>query len=90
MATRPRNTTFDAPSYTQAPSSGGKPKPKERLVVIHNKLPQLLTASVRNESGAVVELKLAANAASAPVADSRLTEHTRRLAELGHVRIRPA
>lgn len=59
-------------------------------VVIRNKLAQLVTVGVLDDQGVVREVKLGPNQISESVDASSLSQYTRRLAELGHVKISPA
>jgi hypothetical protein len=59
-------------------------------VIISNKLPQLVTVTVKGEGGEMADLKLGPNASSEPIDESRLTDHARLLIGKGHLRLRPA
>ena len=59
-------------------------------VILSNKLPQLVTVSVKDADGKLVELRLGPNENSAPIAEDRLTDHARLLVGKGHLRLRPA
>lgn len=59
-------------------------------VIIANKLPQTVRASVLDDAGAPYEIVLGPHAFSAPVDASKLTAHTKGLVQSGHLRLRPA
>jgi hypothetical protein len=59
-------------------------------VVIRNKLAQLVTLGITDASGTVREVKLPPNGVSEAVDADKVSAYTRRLAELGHVKISPA
>ena len=60
------------------------------LVKIANMTPQLLTVSVHQENGELREIKLEGRQVSEAFEDSTISDHTRQLVGLRHLKLRPA
>lgn len=86
-ASTPVPTRTSAPVPPKAPPSRLPVLPKPRYVRLANKVGQLVTASVVDDSGRAVEIRLGARETSRPVREDRLTEYTRGLIQRGHLRI---
>lgn len=87
MATKYTESRKYTPAASPAPASASTPK---KMVVIQNKLPQLLPVSVFEDNGTTREIKLGPNSVSEAVEEAKLTPYTLRLVGLGHLRIRNA
>lgn len=58
-------------------------------VTVHNKTTQLVTIAVLDPKGKPTERKLQPYEKTEPIPEAKIGEYTRRMAALGHVRIRP-
>ncbi len=58
-------------------------------VILANKLPQLVTVSVKGDDGVLLDLKIQPFASTEPIDVARLGIHARQLIASGHLRQRP-
>jgi hypothetical protein len=59
-------------------------------VVLHNKLPQLLTVTILDADGRPVECRIPGYGKSDPIPEGRITAHVRQMIAAGHIRQRTA
>lgn len=81
------STATSATGAAQAPPTPNPPKQPTRQVVLRNTMSQLLIASVIDDDGVAREVRLRAYQSHGPVPEAHLTEHTRRLVSLGHLKL---